>query len=97
MCIVFKESSSFPAEIYNASRRVQSFTNKVKKGAQFSGFRTQQFNAIILVILERIEKLKASSIWTEEPEDIIDKIAPMELSCSGEKRIDVEQGKSGFT
>ena len=59
---------------------------------QFTGFRTQQFNAIILVILERIEKLKVSSIWSSEAEDIVDKIAPIELGESGEQRIDVENG-----
>ena len=68
-------------EIYTAQRKVADWTKRVKKSAQFPGFRSTQFNAIMMVIVERAESLFDQSVWSLKPDQILDKLAPGRTSA----------------
>ena len=81
----------FLSEKISAARdRVNFFTRRVKKGAQFSGFRTTQFNGILAVLIERIDKLKIKTFWQQRPEDILNKLAPVIVNEDNSACLDPE-------
>ena len=80
-------------DVAEATRKVNEHIKKVKKG-QFTGYRSQQFNAIVQVLLERLEAAKAKVIWSESSDHILNELAPVYVDEEGVAQIDVDAARA---
>ena len=51
-----------------------------------------QFDAFLLGISEKIQKVKNDSIWHDKADAILDKIAPILVNEAGKEKMDLEAG-----
>ena len=83
-------------DIYAAQREVGRWTKQVRRGAHFSGFRSNQFNAVLAVLAERIEALRERSALLGRPEDVLDELAPVRQAKDGSFELDTERAREAI-